>query len=60
MIRRDFIKMLSIVPAGFAFFRGSNPSTSVAAQPKTSQRQWLSGSSRTGCARRPAAELLPH
>lgn len=59
MIRRDFMKLLSIATAGLAVFR-SSVSTPVSAAPVTkSQRRWLSGSARSGCARIPGYDPLP-
>ena len=58
MIRRDFMKLLSIATAGLAMFRLSRPTPAVAGSPQTHKRQWLSGSSRSGCAHLPGHDLL--
>lgn len=59
MIRRDFMKLISIATAGLALFRFARPEPAVAQLPPKQRRQWLSGSSRSGCAHLPGADLLP-
>lgn len=51
MIRRDFMRLVSIVTAGLAFFRLLPVSTHAALPIASIKRPWLSGSARTGCAR---------
>lgn len=58
MIRRDFMKLISIAAMGLAAFGFPRPN-SVVAQPAPKQRrQWLSGSTRSGCAQIPAPDTL--
>ena len=58
MIRRDFMKLLTIAAAGLTIFQFSRPTPSVAGSQHKHQRQWLSGSPRSGCAHRPGHDLL--
>ena len=58
MIRREFMKLLSIATAGLALFRVAGPSQTRAAKPPAlSQRAWLTGSARSGCAHLPGYNL---
>ena len=64
MIRRDFVKMLSIATAGAALIRFSRPVpvygvTVLAKTTLKPQRLWLSGSVRSGCAHMPGIDVLP-
>jgi hypothetical protein len=59
VIRRDFMKMVSIATAGLAFFRFVRPEPAVAKLNSKPRRQWLSGSTRSGCAHLPGADLIP-
>ena len=59
MIRRDFVKMLSIATAGAALIRFSRPAPVLAKTTPKPQRLWLSGSVRSGCAHMPGIDALP-
>jgi Ni,Fe-hydrogenase I small subunit len=59
MIRRDFMKLLSIATAGIALLQTPFTKPAVANITHKSKRQWLSGSARSGCAHLPNADLLP-
>jgi Ni,Fe-hydrogenase I small subunit len=59
MIRRDFMKLISIAAAGIAFLQTSITKPAVAGATHHPKRQWLSGSARSGCAHLPNVDLLP-
>jgi len=59
MIRRDFMKLLSIATAGVAFMQTPSVKPAVAGGKYQPKRQWLSGSARSGCAHLPNALTLP-
>lgn len=58
MIRRDFMKLLSIATAGFAFLQISFTKPAVAGATHHPKRRWLSGSARSGCAHMPNVDFL--
>ncbi len=56
MIRREFMKLVSIATAGMAVFRLGQTSRAIDLTPTSSRRQWLHGSARSGCAHFPDAD----
>jgi len=60
MIRRDFMKLLSIASASLAVPKLLRPKAVLAQAHDQPRRQWLSGSTRTGCAHYPINDIPIH